>query len=168
MRPPAPTRTDAKSGRTKPLARQLCPWVAFSHHSSVCLCVKPFRADDWDLPTRQTGGFDEGGEHHPAVSADDQGHPSQTARAVPLLWRGNTHHRDLPSRAKAAVKGTATGAGRMMESPSFPSTRHRSLLRRRVAGACPRRRQHLDMDRFRYDQTAGTTAISARCFRSAS
>lgn len=37
----------------------------FVVHSSVSLCVKPFLSDDWDLSTRQTGGFDEGGEDNP-------------------------------------------------------------------------------------------------------
>lgn len=55
----------------------------------------------------------------------------------------------------------------MKERPSFPSTRHLSLLRRRVAGACPKRREHLEMDRFRYDQTTCATAFSAKCFRRA-
>lgn len=81
--------------------------------------------------------------------------------ALPLLWRADAHRRDLPSRAKAAITGTTTGAGRMMKRPSLPSTRHWPLLRHRIAGACPGRREHLEMDRFRYDQTSGATAFSA-------
>ena len=50
------------------------PWLAFSIPFSIVLCLRPFRADDWGLPTRQTGGFDEGREDHPAAPADDRGY----------------------------------------------------------------------------------------------
>jgi hypothetical protein len=56
----------------------------------------------------------------------------------------------------------------MMERPSFPSTKHWSLLRRRVAGACPRRHEHLEMDGFQWDLIARASAFSAKCFRRAS
>lgn len=51
-------------GRSRSAA--LVTVLAFGCQFSVALCVRPFWADDVGLPTRQTGGCDEGGEDHPA------------------------------------------------------------------------------------------------------
>jgi len=51
-------------------------------------------------------------------------HPTHPARAVPLLRRAHAHHRDLPSRAKANVARTTTGAGRMTHRLSDDAERH--------------------------------------------
>lgn len=56
----------------------------------------------------------------------------------------------------------------MMERPSLPSTRHWSLLRRRVAGACRGRRERLEMDGFQWDLIARASAFWAKCFWRAS
>ena len=45
----------------------------------VFLCCRPFWADDWGLSHRQTGGSHEGGEDHPAASADDRRHGNSRA-----------------------------------------------------------------------------------------
>lgn len=46
---PARPPYDAKGGRTKPLTRHWCLWLAICSHSTVIVYVKPFRADNWGL-----------------------------------------------------------------------------------------------------------------------
>ncbi len=64
--------TERRKGWKKQAAqRRWCQWRALYISFRVTFCVKPFRAENLSLPTRQKGGSDEGIEDHPAWLADD-------------------------------------------------------------------------------------------------
>lgn len=56
---------------------------------------------------------------------------------MPVLWRNNAYHRDLPARAKTAVaRATAEGGG-MTKRPSFRYCEHRASAAARLSPFTP-------------------------------
>ena len=80
----------------------------------------------------------------PAARGARQDHPAHSARAMPLLWRPDAHHRDLPPRSATADAGAPKGAGGITIRPPHWPIRPRFPVRRRSPRCLPGRGQPRD------------------------